>query len=39
MTGAVVSGSNSLDEASSMPATCRAYSMTMHWRPEADAER
>ena len=30
---ASVSGSNSLDDASSMPATCRAYSITMHCRP------
>ena len=33
MTGNSVSGSNSLDEAPSRPATLRAYSMTMHCRP------
>ncbi|CNL10651.1 Uncharacterised protein [Mycobacterium tuberculosis] len=33
MTGSAVSGSNSLDEAPAIPATSRAYSMTMHCRP------
>ena len=33
MTGALDAGSNSVELAPSMPATLRAYSMTMHCRP------